>query len=451
MPHLVYLTAGAAGMFCGSCMHDNTLAKAMLSEGWDVTLVPTYTPIRTDEDDQSVDHVFFGGINVFLQQKIPLFRHLPGFMDRWLDQPWLIRRVTAKAADTSPKFLGELAVSMLKGKHGFQRKEVRRLLDWLKREIKPDVIVLSNVLIGGCAEDLQRELGVPVIGTLQGDDIFLESLPEPFKGQAIQLAGKVANQCDALISHSNYYAEFMSGYLGVPIDRINVTPLGIELKELLHIQRQPKSPEDDFTIGYLARIAPEKGVQHLIDAFVQLKQLPNTTNVRLSVAGWLGEHRKAWFAQQWQKISDARLEAFADFAGTINRHQKVDFLSSIDLLCVPTEYHEPKGLFALEAMAAGIPVVVPNHGAFPEMLSSTGGGRLCQPAVPGSQPASNPQFGIAQVPSEGIGSLVSVLAALSADPSVCQEMGSAARQAVAAQRSAAVMAKQTIQLLQKYM
>ena len=70
---IVYLTAGAAGMFCGSCMHDNTLVRGLARQGWDLQLVPTYTPIRTDEDDVSVDQVFFGGVNIYLQQKIHLF------------------------------------------------------------------------------------------------------------------------------------------------------------------------------------------------------------------------------------------------------------------------------------------------------------------------------------------------------------------------------------------
>ena len=58
-------------------MHDNTLARALLQLGVDVQLVPMYTPIQTDEDDVSIDKVFFGGINVYLQQRIGLFRFLP--------------------------------------------------------------------------------------------------------------------------------------------------------------------------------------------------------------------------------------------------------------------------------------------------------------------------------------------------------------------------------------
>ena len=64
-------------MYCGSCLHDNTLAAGLLELGEDVLLVPTYTPIRTDETDVSQRRLFFGGINVYLQQKSALFRHTP--------------------------------------------------------------------------------------------------------------------------------------------------------------------------------------------------------------------------------------------------------------------------------------------------------------------------------------------------------------------------------------
>ena len=74
---IAHISAGAAGMYCGTCIHDNTLATALKRLGVDVALIPTYTPLRTDEQDVSIDRVFYGGINVFLQQKWSLFRHTP--------------------------------------------------------------------------------------------------------------------------------------------------------------------------------------------------------------------------------------------------------------------------------------------------------------------------------------------------------------------------------------
>lgn len=465
MPHLVYLTAGAAGMFCGSCMHDNALAKAIQAAGqWDVTLVPTYTPIRTDEEDFSVDQVFFGGINVYLQQKMPWLRWMPNFLDRWLDQPWLIRRLTAKASDTSPKFLGQLAVSMLKGRHGNQRKEVGRLLQWLKREAKPDAIILTNVLIGGCVEDLQRELKVPVFATLQGDDAFLDILPPPFAQQATALAGLVANRCDGLLVHSECYANYMAKYLSVPREKMHLMRLGIDTapwsdlpvrssssiaprsSDGSHGERQPTHSDRPLTLGYLARLAPEKGIHRLIEAFLSLKQQPEFRQLQLRVAGWLGDHRREWFLSHWQKISAAGFGNDASYETELDRSAKSRFLGEIDLLCVPTQHMEPKGLFVLEAMASGVPVVVPASGAFPELLASTGGGRLCLPDAA----AQTGTLENAATRSSPLVSLEETLRELLLDRSKLQELGKAGRQAVLAKHSAANMAQETIDLLNRF-
>src|SRR5207248_2189380 len=86
------ITAGAAGMFCGSCLHDNTLAAALVALGHDALLIPTFTPIRTDEVDVSTGRIFLGGINVYLDQ-YAAFRWVPRFARGWLDRPGLLRWV----------------------------------------------------------------------------------------------------------------------------------------------------------------------------------------------------------------------------------------------------------------------------------------------------------------------------------------------------------------------
>src|SRR5205085_12333673 len=132
----------AAGMYCGSCMHDNTLVAALSAQGHDALLVPTYTPIRTDEPDVSQERVFFGGINVYLQQKLGLFRHTPWFLDRLLDAPRLLRWVSRFAVKTRAEDLGDLTVSVLQGEHGHQKKEVDKIVNWLADDIKPEIVVL---------------------------------------------------------------------------------------------------------------------------------------------------------------------------------------------------------------------------------------------------------------------------------------------------------------------
>src|SRR5688572_21808084 len=144
---IAYLAAGAAGMYCGSCLHDNTLAAALLKLGEDVILAPIYTPIRTDEVDVSQPRVFYGGINAYLQQKFPIFRRTPRWLDGWLDHPALLRLATKNAASVDASKLGDMTVSMLQGEQGNQRKELEKLVDWLVDDVKPDVVHLSNSMM----------------------------------------------------------------------------------------------------------------------------------------------------------------------------------------------------------------------------------------------------------------------------------------------------------------
>ncbi|MEY4567831.1 MAG: GDP-mannose-dependent alpha-(1-6)-phosphatidylinositol monomannoside mannosyltransferase [Planctomycetota bacterium] len=376
---VIYLTAGAAGMYCGSCMHDNSLARAMIAEGVDTLLVPTYTPIRTDEMDVSVDKVFFGGVNIYLQQLAPWLKYTPRWLDQFLNSPKLIRWVASRGMETSPKQLGALTVSMLRGKQGNQRKEVDRLCDWLAREIKPDALVLTNMLIAGFVPDLKKSLKVPVAVTLQGDDIFLDYLPEPYRQQTIDVMQQLVGGIDAFIAHSRDYGQRMATVLNIPPGKLHIMPLAIDTTPFHQQADANRSMPEAPTVGYMARLAPEKGLHLLVDAFVKLHEDQAMRSTRLRIAGWLGPSNQDYWEKQKQKIAAAGLSEFVSYEGEIDHRHKVDFMHGVDVLCVPTTYRDPKGLFVLEALASGTPVIVPAHGAFPEMLQRLGGGWLVSP------------------------------------------------------------------------
>jgi glycosyltransferase involved in cell wall biosynthesis len=385
---LLYLTAGAAGMFCGSCMLDNALARAMLQQGHEVLLAPLYTPIRTDEEDVSLHQVFFGGINVYLQQKYAWARHLPGWLESWLNQPWLIRRLTANTGKTSPQLLGGLAISMLRGTDGYQRKEVFRLCRWITDDVRPDAILLTNLLIGGCLPELRRQLRQPIEVILQGDDIFLDALLPADRQVAIAAMRRLVPYVDRFIVHSRDYGNRMAELLAIPADRWRVVPLGIDTQGFTaigyqaHLERLAKPPEEAISLGYLARMAPEKGLHHLIDAFIELATSRDLPPLRLELAGWMGPQHRAFWEEQQRKLSEAGLDGRWSYHGSLSHQAKVDFLHHLDLLSVPTVYREPKGLFVLEAVAAGVPYVQPAHGAFPELHQRLQAGCLFPPEDP---------------------------------------------------------------------
>lgn len=375
---IAYIAAGAANMYCGTCLHDNALAGALMKRGHEVALIPTYTPLKTDATDVSIGRVFFGALNVYLQQKAGAFRHTPEAFDRLLDKPGLLRKAAKLGASTDPTELGDLTYSILQGEDGFQAKELHKLIAWLKDDYRPGIVHLTNSMFAGFARTFKRELGVPVVCSLQGEDLFLDQLREPWKAQVFTVLRERAKDVDGFVVNSRWYGDRMAEYLDVSPERMHVVPLGLSLAGHGEPQTQADGP---LTVGYLARVCPEKGLDLLVDAF-RLLAAERPGKVRLRVAGYLGERDRKFLEEQEAKLRSWGLADVYEYAGEIDRDTKIRFLQSLSVLSVPTVYREPKGLFVLEALANGVPVVLPRHGAFPELIEATGGGVLVEPGSP---------------------------------------------------------------------
>ncbi len=360
-------------MFCGSCMHDNTWARALMAQGAEVSLIPTYTPIRVDEADVSGSRVFFGGVNVYLSSRWRWWRTVPSFLKHWLDHPAIIQWATSKAVSNDAQQLGQLTLDMLAGESGPQREQVEELAKFIGEQLRPDVVVFSNALLAGAVRRIKQLFAGPVLCVLQGDDIFLDSLPDSHRERVLLALRDRARDFEGFITHSRYYSEHMATELAVPLDRFHQLPLGIDLAG--H-DGKPCPAGDPFTVGYFARLCPEKGLHLLVEAFVRLHAKHPRT--RLRVGGYLGERDRTYFEHVRSQAS--RLGPAFEFVGSpASQAEKVEFLKSLDVLSVPTVYREPKGLSILEALANGVPVVQPAHGAFPELVEATQGGLLFEP------------------------------------------------------------------------
>jgi glycosyltransferase involved in cell wall biosynthesis len=357
-------------------MRDNALAAELIRLGHEVTLLPFYTPTLTDEENVSrQEQVFFGGISVYLEQHMPMFRKAPRFIDKMLDAPNVIKAFTSGSISVDARQLGALTVSTLRGEEGHQRKEIEKLLEFLAEEEPPDVINIPYTLLICLARPLKRLFDRPIVMTLQGEDLFLEALTEPYKSQALELVRRQVSDVDMFIAVSDYYARFMRDYLRIPETRMRVGTLGINTRDLATTAR---TRHDPFTIGYFARVAPEKGLHNLADAYRILRSENGLPPSKLLVAGYLPPEHKPYLQHIAEGLRVAGLGDEFVYRGSVERAKKVQFLHDIDVFSVPAPYREPKGLYLLEAMACGVPVVQPNHGAFPEMIERTGGGLLAK-------------------------------------------------------------------------
>ena len=381
--NIVQITPGAGGMYCGNCFRDNALVTALRQMGHAALMVPVYLPLKLDESDQSAGvPIFFGGVNVYLDQKLALHRKLPTWLRRWLDSPALLRWAGGRAAKTRAEDVGDLLFSMLRGEDGNQSRELDELIAWLQAQPqRPDVICLSNALLLGMARQLRSRLRVPVVCMLQGEDSFLDALPDSHRERAWQALRERATEADLFIGPSRYYAEVMRARLRLPEEQVRVVYNGISLDGYRETRNAKCDMRNDAgpVLGYFARMCREKGLDLLMESFIQLKRRGRVPTLQLRVGGSCGPSDEP-LVNQWRER--LRAEGLADdvtFHPNLERSRKIEFYRSLTVFSVPALYGEAFGLYLLEALACGVPAVQPRCAAFPELIAATGGGLVCDP------------------------------------------------------------------------
>ncbi len=434
---IVYIASGAGVAYCGTCQHSNTLVAAMRQLGHDALLLPAYVPLNTDEENVSVDRVVFGGVNVFLQQWFPLLGRMPRALARLLDRKALLGWLGRTAASTHPRKLGPMTVSMLRGEQGRQRHELDRLIDLLGRELRPQVVHLSNALLVGMAREIRRQLKVPVVCTLSGEDTFLEQIPAPYRQEAKRLMAQRCRELDALVAMNGPYADYAAAYLGIDRRQLHVIPPGVNTAghgtrpsrtQQRCTPQQPDQQPPEIALGYLGHIRPPKGLHLVAEALIGLESRLRLsgTKTRLMVAGHLARGDRPYLERILTELRKHGLRSRLEYRGQLNRQEKIAFLQSLDMLVIPTLYPESKGLVALEAWANGVPVVAPRSGAFLELVAEAQGGLLFTPG--------------------NAHDLARCVEQLATDRQFAARCGSAGRQAVAQRYRAEHAAERTIAL-----
>jgi len=375
---IVQITPGSGDNFyCENCLRDIALVKALRKLGHDVLMVPLYLPLQIAEAEPLTNTpIFFGGINVYLQQKFALFRRTPRWIDRWFDSRRLLAWAGRKAGMTSARDLGAATISMLQGEHGRQVKELDRLVDWLHtEEQKPDIVCVSNILLAGLARRIREKLHVPVVCLLQDEDGFLDGLAAPHAEQAWDIVRERARDIDAFVAVSKYFAEAMHGRLAVHEDRIHVAYVGVAVDEYTPADAHPPVP----TIGYLSRMCPNRGLETLVDAFILLKRDSRLGSAKLRICGGRSGNDAPFLERLAGRLAAAGVRDDAEFLEAFDPGSRREFLKSLSVLSVPEPQPVAYGLYVLEALAAGVPVVEPAIGSFPETIALTGGGILYMP------------------------------------------------------------------------
>lgn len=376
---VIHLLPGSGNAYyCGNCVRDGALLGALnRCQGVHATVVPLYLPLlSTDSHPMTAQPLFFGAVNMYLKESFPnlgrALAGLDGFIEALLDSRMLLSFAARQAGSVRSSGLEAMTLAMLKGDSEFFKKELSRLVEWLLDDARPDVIHLSNMLISGLAVGLKRALGVPVVCSLQDEDAWLDDMVEPFRSEAWSIIRRNAAAVDRFLPVSDWYKQFMAAKLDLPDQRFTIVPPGIDIESPAN-----SKPGRVPVIGFLSRLSSRSGLELLVDAYLRFRRTKAGSAAILRVSGGYTRDDAAFLKSITARI--AREGGIFDLVEHFSAKQRSVFLASLTLLCVPNPQPEASGLFLIEAMAAGVPLVVPDHGGYSEILRKSISGILIAP------------------------------------------------------------------------
>jgi glycosyltransferase involved in cell wall biosynthesis len=375
---IVYLITGSGGSFyCGNCYRDMIYLRAIRNvPGISATAIPLYLPPDDTNSESGLDKsVFFGAISMYIREKVPFLRNMPSFFDKLLDSAPMLKMAARRSGTTSTDGLEDMTLSMIKGDRAFPDKELKRLVKYLSENGKPEIIHLSNALIIGLARQLKKHLDVKIVCSLLNEDDWIEEMAEPYRSDAWRLIAEEAANVDTFITPSEYYKKLFIAKTGCTAKNIHIIPLAIDTRNLNFLPKKDNFP----AVGYFSRISAPNGFDKLVDAFIDLKSNNKLEGLTLHVSGGYTGTDKHFIAEQIRKIKSHGLKNFVRLYPEFQGNSKEEFFSNIDIMSVPVRKHDGYGLYILEANAAGIPVVQPETGAFPEIVAKTRGGITYSP------------------------------------------------------------------------
>lgn len=379
--NIVQIIPGSGGSFyCGNCLRDSKYFVALREQGHQVIKIPMYLPIFADERDIKEIPVFYGAVSIYLKQLYPIFRKAPQWVDRLLNSKPILKLAASQAGSTNAKGLEEMTVSMLLGEDGKQQEELERLVDWMAEHCKPDVVHISNALLLGLAHRIKERLNAPIICSLQDEDVWVDAMKPVFREQIWNLMSEKAKDVDLFIGVSHFFSKVMQQRMKIPSKKIQSLYLGVDPADYEFNPALAKGRN----IGYISRMCHENGFDLLVDAFILLKKQAGFEDVKLILTGGSTGADSSYIKKIRKKLSKENLDTQVEFIDDFEEHGRRSFFNLVSVVSVPVRNGEAFGMYLLESMASGIPVVQPALGAFPEIVNLSGGGIIYDPNTPES-------------------------------------------------------------------
>ncbi len=375
---IAYLLPGSGGTFyCGNCLRDKIFIKSLKDGGHDILMIPMYLPLNLEEYETE-SPIFYGAVNIYLEQLHPIFKKLPHWLKKLLDSKSILDFAARQSASTNANGHEEMTISMLKGSDGKQSEDLDTLINWLKVHEKPDVVHISNALLSGMAKKLKSELNCKVVCTLQDEDEWIDEMRPNYAAETWKIIETNSEHIDAFIAVSDYFAKLISSKVDIPASKIHVIHNFIG-QDYIHTNHLIKPVH---SIGYMSKINSSFGADLLFDAFATLKKEEPFSDLRLIYTGGYTDDYKEIVSQIKKKSKKLGFEKDVEFIHDLSSKGKQKFLESISLYCVPSRRKEAFGIHILEAQAYGVPSVMPDIGAYAEIISKSKAGLLYDPSDP---------------------------------------------------------------------
>lgn len=424
---IVNIVPGFGGTFyCGNCLRDSAYVNSLRELGHDAITLPMYLPLTIDGKKTNGNvPVFYGAVNIYLKQQFPLFRHMPGWMEHFFDSKPMLKFAAKKSGSTRAHGLEELTESMLLGEQGNQEHELERLVDFLKYKEKPDVVHFSNALLLGMAKQIREEVKVPVVCSLQDEDVWVDAMEPAWRGKIWQLMADKCRDVDAFIAVSSWFAGVMQEKMAIPHEKMHVVHIGVKPGNY----RWSLPADSPPALGYLSRICEENGFEILVDAFILLKRDPRFKALKLKATGGMTGDDKPFLHRQMKKMEQQGIGQDFEIIENFTTEDLAGFFKSVSVLSVPVLKGEAFGLYQVEALASGVPLIQPELGAFPEIILTTGGGRLYHPNTAEA--------------------LSSKLAEVLSDPAALEQMSRSGRKSIEEHFDCRLLSKKMVEVYEK--
>lgn len=360
MKILIISPSAGDAYYCGNCFRDSLQASALIRAGHDVTVMPLYLPMQHATEGVPI---FFPAVSYYIEQAMFRKGNMPSWIGKLSSSKMFMGLAASMSGTTSAEGMEGMTMSMIKGDDGAFLRNISRMVEWIRKDGLPDIIHLSSSLLIGFAGALKRELGLPVVCSLQDEEVWIDSLKGEYASAAWKAIEESSKAVDAFVTTSEYYRDIVIKknfsfspsviYPGINIDKYRYDTL-------------PENP----TIGFFYRMNSLDGLDTLAEAFVSIKRKGTVPGLKLKVGGgFTGTDRK--FLSRVKGILSPVMEdvAFEEDYSPIAHHK---FYRDITVLSVPLRFDEGVGLYVCEAYATGRPVVEPRRGSFPEIVGDGG-------------------------------------------------------------------------------